>query len=1110
MRFRSTFVVSCRWLVTIVMLATLAPTIVAQGTVGYYRTPTIHEDTIIFSAEGDLWRVSATGGLAVRLTTHHGDESTPSISPDGQWLAYTASYEGPTEVYLMALNGSGQPSAPKRLTFENDRVAVVGWTPDGRVLYATRKYATLPDAQLVALHPETFARELLPLAQASDGDYNDGGEMLFFTRLRFQGSHTRRYKGGTAQNLWKWRDGATEAVPLTEDYEGTSRTPMWHDGRIYFASDRSGVMNIWSMNADGGDVRQVTNHTDYETLSPSEHNGRIVYQHGADLWLLDVRDGSTRMLDITLASDFDQTREKWITDPMDYLTSAHPSPDGARIAMTARGEVFVAPLRPGRFVQVTRTPGVRYRDAKFLPDGETLLVMSDESGEVEFITSPASGLGESTALTNDGEVLRWEGVVSPDGKWIAHHDKNQRLWLFNIETKQNRRIDESPVDNFGDLAWSPDSRWLAYVKQESNFNGRIHLFNVEDDTNLIATSDRYNSYSPAWSPDGAWLYFLSDRHFDSLTGSPWGRWQPEPFFDATTKVYLLPLKKDLRSPFAPPTELEAERKKQEEEAAKAKPTGEAESATPQAAEGEQKEEEPKGPRVEIDAEGLEARLLAAPVPPGNYRWLFADAKRLYYTSRPLRGQTELISIDLSNEDPKPKSLVSNIRSVEPTYDGKKLLIHQVNALHVVDAGGSITLNEKSRVPLDGWSFPMTPREEWQQMFTEAWRLERDYFYDRNMHGVDWPAMREKYRPLVDRVSTRDELADVLAQMVAELSALHIFVYGGDLRSGDERIGVGMLGGVFEQDAEAGGARITHIYRHDPDEPERASPLVRPGVNLAIGDVIELVNGQRVLDAPDIHALLRNQAGKQVRLRVQPRDGSEARDVIVEPISAGAERDLRYHEWEYTRRLAVEEASAGEFGYLHLRSMGSGDMADFVRHYYPVFNRKGLIIDVRHNTGGNIDAWILSRLMRQAWFYWQPRVGESYWNMHFAFRGHMVILVDAFTASDGEAVAEGFRRLGLGPVIGTRTWGGEIWLSSSNFLVDRGIATAAEMGVYGPEGVWLIEGRGVEPDIVVDNLPHATFKGRDAQLERAILYLKQKLEEEPVEPPTPPAYPDKSK
>jgi tricorn protease len=415
---------------------------------------------------------------------------------------------------------------------------------------------------------------------------------------------------------------------------------------------------------------------------------------------------------------------------------------------------------------------------------------------------------------------------------------------------------------------------------------------------------------------------------------------------------------------------------------------------------------------------------------------------------------------------------------------------------------------KAQIDLSHWTYSTNPREEFRGLFLDAWRLERDYFYDRHMHGVDWVAMRDRYLPLVDRVADRDELNTVIAQMVSELSALHTFVSGGDEREPSDEIGIATLGALLRRDEKAGGDVVDHIYRHDPDLPDQAPPLARPDSAVKEGEVILSIDGQSVLTVPDERVLLRGKAGQQVLLRVKSASG-ETRDVLVKPISSGADSRLRYAEWELTRRLKVEVESSGTIGYVHLQAMGSGDIDQWARDYYPIFNRQGLIIDVRHNHGGNIDPWLLANLLRKAWFYWQPRVGNPQWNMQNAFRGHIVVLCDQETASDGEAFTEGFKHFEMGKVIGIRTWGGEIWLSGSNVQADGGVATAAETGVYSEDGKWLIEGHGVDPDIVVDNLPHATFSGADAQLQAGIDLLKKEIQADPRPVPQHPPYPDKS-
>ncbi len=426
-------------------------TVQAQSLKGYYRYPAIHGETVVFAAEGDLWRTSIKGGASRRLTSHPGEESRPAISPDGKTLAFSAQYEGPTEVYTMPIDGG----LPTRRTYQGAGTEVVGWTPDGKILCATSRYSTLPSVQLATISLESGRMETVALSQASDGIYDPTGRTLFFTRLEFQGSHTKRYKGGTAQNIWKYSEGQPEAVPLTSDYPGTSKTPMWWKGRIYFVSDRDGTMNLWSMREDGRDARQLTHHKGWDVKSPSLSDGRIVYQLGADIRIADVATGNDAMLDVNISSDLDQTREKWVQKPIDYLTSAHLSPDGDRVVLTARGQVFVAPALVGRFVEATSKKGVRYRGAAFMPDGKSLLALSDETGELEFCRIPANGVGAIEGITNDGKVHRFDGVPSPDGKRIAYTDKNQVLWIYEIDQKKQVQVAVSKDDNFRMSAGRP-------------------------------------------------------------------------------------------------------------------------------------------------------------------------------------------------------------------------------------------------------------------------------------------------------------------------------------------------------------------------------------------------------------------------------------------------------------------------------------------------------------------------------------------------------------------------------------------------------------------------------------------------------------------------------
>jgi tricorn protease len=1117
---------------TNLLFALLLPLAAARGETlnGYYRFPAIYNDTVVFTAEGDLWRVAASGGAAQRLTTHPGFEINPAISPDGQWLAFTAQYEGPSEVFVMPLAGG----LPKRLTFEGESTGaqVRGWTADGKVLYSTRHFSTLPNAQLVAIDPQTLQREWVRLAQADEAAYDDSGDALFFTRLSAQSSHAKRYKGGTAQQLWRWGKDMAEAAPLTADYEGTSRWPMWWQGRVYFASDRDGTMNLWSMTPDGKNLKQHTRHGDFGVKNPKLSRGRVVYQNGADLWLLDIASGKTAIVPITLTSDFDHMREKWVTKPMEYLTHLALSPTGDRVALTVRGQVFVAPASTGRLVEVTRQSGVRYREATFLGDGKSLLVLSDESGEVEFWKAPANGVGARQQLTKNGDTLRVQGFPSPDGNWVVSAERNQDLLLFNLSNGERRRIAFSRQRSFDSpqIAWSGDSQWIAFVNEHANGFPVVYVYSLAADKTTQVTSERTSSFSPAWSPDGKWLYFLSERELQSVVQAPWGLRQPEPFFDKPVKLYQVALSRATkRSPFQPDDELTAASETKEKDskspaeksdaketksdkdelAEKSAPATAATSAStppaPKAAAGAAKKPAP----VLVDLEGLPGRLWEVPIAPGNYSRLEAADKALFFVERDRgeSGSSRVRAVEIKNKDIEVVTVMENTSTYQLSRDAKKLLLRRTNNLYVVDAAARAATNlDKARVNLDGLKFPFQPRESWKQMFTDAWRLHRDYFYDKDMHGVDWRANLAKHLPLVNRVTDRDELNDALAYMMSELSALHTAVVPGDVRNTpeEETIALASLGARLVRDDEAGGYRIADIYSADPDYPATLAPLQRPGQRVAEGDVIESINGVPTLAAPDVSSLLRNQAGRQVLIRVKPAGGGEPFDTIVTPISVSDAVSLRYTDWELSRRRRVEQKGEGKIGYVHLRAMGAADYAQWARDYYPIIDRPGLILDLRHNRGGNIESWLISRLMRKPWMWWAPRGGDPFPNMQNPFRGHLVVIVNEWTASDGETMANGVRRLGLGTIIGTRTWGGGIWLRTGiNRLVDRGFVSAAENGSFVPNEGWVVEGPGITPDIIVDNLPVATFRGEDAQLDAAIAKLQELLAKDPRPLPSPP-------
>ena len=1057
----------------------------AQGFEGYYRYPDVHENTVIFVAEGDLWTIPLSGGLARRLTTHLEEESYPKISPDGKTLLYSANYEGPTEIYTIPMTGG----LPTRWTYESDISIATTWTPDGKIVYNTLAYSTLPDMQLVTINTKTKQKGRIPLSQASEASFDELGSTVYFVRPSYHRNVTKRYKGGTARQIWKFSYGSPEAIKLTRDYAGESHHPMWFNNRIYFISDRDGIMNIWSITDEGNDLMQHTHHTGFDVRSAGISNGNIVYQLGADIWHYSIEANSTVKINILLTSDLDQLREKWVEKPSKYITSVKPDNKGDRIVITARGRVFVVPVKAGRLVEFTDKKDVRYRDAVFSSDGKNILVLSDESKEFEFISMPSNGIGPHKSITNDGKVLRFSGLPSPDGKWLAYNDLEQNLFLLNMGTGIRKKISTNQ-EGLGPFSWSPDSKWISFVQIANNTMHQIHLYGLSTGETFPITTDRANSRYPKWSPDGKFIYFLSDRSFTTLVGSPWGSRQPEPYFDAKEKLYHISLEKGRRSPFRPMDELFSDKKEQNK------------------IKGDDVEDRKGTVQVVVDKDGITDRITEVPIGAGNYRKLGVTEKAVYLmkSETGLKAKTHLAALRISNDTTKLETIVEDVRDFEVSEDGKRILVRKKNDFYMIDAGTSkVSKLNENKIDLKGWHFSILPREDWQQIFTDAWRMERDYFYDKNMHGVNWQAMHDKYFPLTNRVTTRNELSDLIGRFVGELAALHTSVNGGDVRDDKQNVSVASLGARFSRDEEKGGFLIEYIYKADPDYPEERSPLDDPYLDIIAGDVVTKINGKSALSALDIGELIRYQEGKQVHLSVKR--NSMEREFIVLP--KGNTLGLRYRDWEYSRRQEVELRTENKLGYVHLQAMGANDLNHWYREFYPVFDRAGLIIDVRHNRGGNIESFILEKLLRRDWMYWKSRSAKPTWNMQYAFRGHIVILVDEFTASDGEAFAEGFKRLKLGTSIGTRTWGGEIWLSGDNRLSDGGIARAPMFGVYGEEGDWLIEGHGFEPDIVVDNLPHATFNGDDAQLKAAIEHLQKLIADDPREVPEVPAYPDKS-
>lgn len=1059
----------------------------AAAAPGYFRDPAIHGDTVVFVAEGDLWRVSARGGQAVRLTTHPALESQPVFSPDGASIAFAASYDGVPAVYVMPLAGG----EPKRLSFDGGRVWLAGWTPGGEVAFAS-DYLVGPGMSRVlrSVDPKTGVVRDWPLADARELALDADGRTAWFTRfgLAVSGDHAVGYRGGAMAQLWRWEvDGGREAVRIAEGLGANVEQPMWWQGRLYVVSDAGGRANLWTMGPDGGNPQALTQYTDFDVRSARLGDGRIVYQLGADLHVYDIAGGNDRTLSIRLDSDFLQRRERFLDEPLEWLASAAPDAEGRRAVLTARGHGLVAGTGKLRRAALAAPAHARLRAAEFASDGKSVFAITDVAGGSEIRRYAADGSGTGEVLLADEGTHRWRLWPSPDGRWLAHADKRGRLSLLDLKTGVNRMLDESPYgddDAYGDVAWSADGRHLAWSRPDSTMQ-RAQLFIAEaaGGDPQVLTSDRYESFSPAFSPDGRWLWFLSNRNFRATPGAPWGDRNLGPMFDRRAQVFALALQPGLRLPFLAADELGSGT---DDEAAedKGKAGGKGKAA------------------AGVHFAGLAERLFETGIEPGNYEALAATAERLYFLDRAAGswGRADLRTVEIKPGKTRPETFRGGLREYRLSADGKRLLLVTAGdepELLLVDAGAKAPEKmDDAQVRLDGWRLAIKPVDEWQQMFDDAWRMHRAFSFDPAMRGADWNAVRARFAPLVERVTDRWELDDLLGQMSAEHGILHSQVRGGEYREDPAAPEAAFLGARLE--AAPGGVRIAHILRTDPELPAERAPLAQPGVDAAEGDLITAVNGRAVASPGEVALALRAQAGEQVRLEL--RRGATSRPVIVRPVDAARDEALRYSDWVEGKRARVEEAGGGRIGYLHLYAMIPRDIASFAREFYAQYQREGLIIDVRRNRGGNIDSWVIEKLLRRAWAFWQPPHGTPETNMQQAFRGHVVVLADEFTYSDGETFTAGIKALKVAPVIGHATAGAGVWLSDRNRLADGGLARVAETGQFDvASGRWLVEGRGVSPDVEVENLPWATARGEDAQLEAAIARLQEELRAAPVPP-----------
>jgi tricorn protease len=1088
-----------------------------EGLTRLLRHPDVHGDTIVFSYAGDLWTVAAEGGVARRLTSDDGLELFPRISPDGRWIAFTGDYGGTRQVHVIPIEGG----APRQLTFRNDvgelpprggiDNRVLGWTPDGeRIVFGAHRVPWNDRIEIPYAVPLAGGmEEPLGVPQGSAATLSPDGTRVVYTPLTREFRTWKRYHGGTAQDVWTFdlRDGS--ARQLT-DYDGTDNQPLWLDDTIYFTSDRAGgKLNLFALDAaaaTGAEPRQVTHHDTWDVLWPSAGPGGIVYEAGGWIWRFDPATEETARVPIRVYGDFAGRLPRHV-EVADDVDAADVSPSGARALFAARGDLYTVPAEKGEARNLTRTQGIRERDPAWSPDGRWVAYWSDRTGEYELYVRPADGGGEERRVTSDGAAeLTWRHAVrwSPDGSKLAFGDRQARLRVVEVATGRITTVDRDRFDDIGDHRWSPDGRWLAYTKAGRSRLPSVWAHDLETGTSHQLTSDDTAEAEPVWDPEGRYLYFLSNRDFN-LTFSAF---EFDFVYTEPTRVYAALLTEDAPPLLLPASDEEPVEEPEPPGVTDGRSGGEARGAAGAAAAGDGKAKgRGKGAaearRVELEPEGFERRIRAIPGPPGDYRALAAVAAGVLY----LEGQgpeTKLQLFDLEAEE--ETTILEGVQAYELAAGGEKLLYRSGGpggpswGIAEVKPGRKAA---EGKLDLDGLEMRLDPAAEWRQEFTDAWRILRDWFYDPAMHGLDWQAMREKYEPLVEHVAHRADLDYVLGELGAELSAGHVYVQTSDDWQAERREG-GLLGAEIAADP-SGHFRIAEIFPGENWHEDFRSPLTEPGVEVAEGDLILAVDGVSTRTVDNFFRLLEGKADRVVTLEVAAdAAGAPAREVRVRPVAR--ETNLRYLAWIESRRRHVEERSGGRIGYIHMPNTAVEGTRELYRGFYAQADKDALILDDRYNGGGFIPDGMIALLERPLLSYWVRRGVEPTTTPDFVHRGPKAVLVNGYAGSGGDAFPWYFRERGLGPVIGTRTWGGLIGISGNPGLADGGIVLAPTFRFVTPEGLWAVEGVGVEPDVLVVDRPDLEARGIDPSLDRAIELLLQELEADPPAPlvvPEPP-------
>jgi tricorn protease len=1077
----------------------------AQEHTGYIRFPTIYGEQIVFTAEDDLWSVPASGGRAERLTAGVAEATDAHFSPDGLSLAFTGREEGPTEVYLLPAMGG----EARRLTYQGGNARVTGWRPDGgSIVYESNAAQAMARwSALFEVSPAGGEPVMLPYGHAHSIAYGPGGALVI-GRHTLEPARWKRYRGGTAGYLWVDAAGSGEFRRLL-DLRGNITRPCWVGERIYFISDHEGIGHVYSCLATGEDLRRHTRHDEFYARGLSTDGRRLVYHAGGDLYLLEASADEAMRLKVALAGSRSQRARKF-GPAARYLDSWTLHPKGHAVALTTRGKAFTMGNWEGAVVQHGEADGTRYRLLTWLADGKRLVGIADAGDEPRLVVVGGEGAPEARTLgqLDLGNVV--ELRASPVGEHVALANHRRELLLVDLATETLRVLDRSQHRRMEGIAWAPDGQWLAYGFGMNAQQTAIKLCRVASGETHLASEPVLHDIRPDFDPSGRYLYFLGERDFDPVPD----RLHFDLGFPRGMRPYLITLRRDLRSPFAPEPAPEEEKAKADDEKEKEK-------------QGADRPPE----SVVIELEGITLRAVAFPVLEGSYGRVQGTPDGAIFSSFPVSGTRDkpwLTTVPEADgsleryhfEKRKQEHVADRISDFQVTPGGKTLIYRSAERLRVMKAGeqppedNDLPPAEREKpgratgwLDLERVKVSIRPDLEWRQMLGETWRLQREQFWVADMAGVDWQRVYARYAPLVDRLASRGELSDLIWEMQGELGSSHAYEGGGDYRP-HPHYRQGFLGADWRLDRASGTYRVARILRGDPWDGSASSPLLAPGVNVGVGDAILAIDGQRVTPERGIQQLLVNKAGSEVQLVVHPADGGAIRTVTVRALGDEHrdEHRARYRDWVEGNRRRVREATDGRVGYLHIPDMGPGGYAEFHRGYLTEYDRDALIVDVRSNGGGDVSGLLLEKLARrrlgydfQRWGPPQPYPAESP-------RGPLVAITDENAGSDGDIFSHAFKMLGLGPLIGKRTWGGVIGINPYMPLADGTFTTQPEFSFWFQDVGWGVENYGTDPTIEVDYTPQDYVRGVDPQLERAIAEALRLLEERHAPVPTPEARP----